>query len=169
VANGQTTVIPLIVNPLYEVAPFVDANGNTPPSIGFAESGPFVQGPPGPPGQSASLTATVREALPLNVWVADDAHPPSAGPAPRTPPVTLAWSKFRGPGAVTFGTDRPRVEKAEFRAPANAKFSGKASTTATFNEPGEYILRLVANDWSGEGGRGFQCCWSSTQVKVSVK
>jgi len=27
----------------------------------------------------------------------------------------------------------------------------------------------VANDWSGDGGRGFQCCWSNAQVKVSVK
>jgi len=27
---------------------------------------------------------------------------------------------------------------------------------------------VVANDWSGEGGRGFQCCWSNAQVKVSV-
>jgi hypothetical protein len=48
-------------------------------------------------------------------------------------------------------------------------FRGKATATATFSEPGEYILRLVANDASGDGGRGFQCCWSNAQVKVSVK
>jgi hypothetical protein len=61
------------------------------------------------------------------------------------------------------------VEKAEFHAPPSTRFSGKAATTATFSEPGEYTLRVVANDWSGEGGRGFQCCWSNAQVKVSVK
>ena len=55
------------------------------------------------------------------------------------------------------------------KAPGVVAFSGKASTTATFSEPGEYILRVVANDWSGDGGRGFQCCWSNAQVKVSVK
>ena len=92
-----------------------------------------------------------------------------AGPRPRTPPVTVAWSKFRGPGAVTFANERPAVEKAEFHAPPGAVFSGKATTTATFSEPGEYVLRLVVNDWSGDGGRGFQCCWSNAQVKVSVK
>jgi hypothetical protein len=70
---------------------------------------------------------------------------------------------------VTFAHERPTVEKADFHAPPAARFSGKASTTATFSEPGEYILRVVANDWSGEGGRGFQCCWSNAQVKVSVK
>src|SRR6201997_4626114 len=31
VANGQTTVIPASLNPLWEVSPFVDAGGNTPP------------------------------------------------------------------------------------------------------------------------------------------
>jgi hypothetical protein len=46
---------------------------------------------------------------------------------------------------------------------------GKATTTATFSEPGDYIIEVAANDWSGEGGRGFQCCWTTAQVKVSVK
>ena len=50
-----------------------------------------------------------------------------------------------------------------------AAFSGKAATTATFSQPGEYVLRVVANDWSGDGGRGFQCCWTNAQVKVQVK
>jgi hypothetical protein len=48
-------------------------------------------------------------------------------------------------------------------------FNGKAVTTATFTQPGEYVLRVVANDWSGEGGGGFQCCWTNAQVKVVVK
>jgi hypothetical protein len=166
VANGQTTAIPLDLNAPWELAPFADANGNTPPFIGFAPGGPFVQGPV---GQSASLSATRQEPLVLTVWVADDARPPSASPAPKTPPVSVAWSKFRGPGVVTFANDRPLVETADFRAPPPARFSGTASTTATFSEPGEYVLHLVANDWSGEGGRGFQCCWSNAQVKVSVR
>ena len=103
------------------------------------------------------------------MWVADDASVPLAGARPRTPAVTVSWSKFRGPGTVTFANARPAVEKADFKAPPSAKFTGKAHTTATFSEPGDYILRVVANDWSGDGGRGFQCCWSNAQVKVSVK
>jgi hypothetical protein len=61
------------------------------------------------------------------------------------------------------------VDKASFKAPDSAKFSGTATTSARFSEPGEYILRVVANDWSGDGGRGFQCCWTNAQVKVTVK
>jgi hypothetical protein len=41
-------------------------------------------------------------------------------------------------------------------------------TTATFGEPGEYLLRVEALDESGEGGGGFQCCWTSAHVRVNV-
>jgi hypothetical protein len=148
------------------LSPFVDATGNTPPFIGFDAKGPFVQGPK---GQSESLAAKVNQPLALPLWVADDASVIPGATRPRTPAATLTWSKFRGPGAVTFSSDKPAVEDANFAAPPKAAFQGKAVTTATFSEPGEYTLRVVANDWSGEGGRGFQCCWSNAQVKVSVK
>ena len=62
----------------------------------------------------------------------------------------------------------PEVAKAE-RGDSNLPFSGKAATTATFSQPGEYVLHVTANDYSGEGGGGFQCCWTSGQVKVSVQ
>src|SRR5262249_36060799 len=84
-------------------------------------------------------------------------------------PVTCSWSKFRGPGEVIFNNGRPSVEKITTNITPAPVFVGKATANATFSEPGEYILRLVANDASGDGGRGFQCCWSNAQVKVSVK
>ncbi len=164
--NGKTTAIPMSLNSLWEVQPFREASGNAPPFIGFSESGPWT---PGPAGQSKALTITLPEPADLTVWVADDANAPLAGMRPRTSPVTVSWSKFRGPGTVTFTNPRPTVEKADFKAPESAKFTGKAQTSATFSEPGDYILRVVANDWSGDGGRGFQCCWSNAQVRVSVK
>jgi hypothetical protein len=72
--------------------------------------------------------------------------------------VTVTWSKYRGPGDVTF-------EKA---APAVDEKDGKATTTATFQVPGEYLLRVQSNDTTGEGGGGFQCCWTNAYVKVAV-
>jgi hypothetical protein len=164
-ANGKTAVIPVSLHPLYEVAPFKDATGNTPPFIGFSANGPFVQGPL---GQSESLSTTVGQPLPLKLWVADDAKTTLAVRMPGQP-VTIGWSKFRGPGTVTFTPERPLVEKSAFNAPESAEFSGTAMTMAKFSEPGEYILRVVANDYTGDGGRGFQCCWSNAQVKVTVK
>ena len=43
------------------------------------------------------------------------------------------------------------------------------TATATFSAAGDYMLRVQANDESGEGGGGFQCCWTNTYVKVTVK
>jgi len=40
--------------------------------------------------------------------------------------------------------------------------------TATFNEPGDYFLQVTANDYSGEGGSGEVCCWTTALVKVTV-
>jgi len=47
-------------------------------------------------------------------------------------------------------------------------FSGRATTRVTFGEPGDYVLHVTVNDYSGDGGGGFQCCWTTGLVKVSV-
>jgi hypothetical protein len=163
VTNRQTTVIPMSLDPLWEVSPFYEVGmGNTPPFIRFERSGEGVQGPR---PITTSLSATLPNPVTLTVWVSDDAKTfPNAKP-PKTPAVTLSWGKFRGPGNVTFSDARPPVEKTEGKAP----FNGKATVTATISKPGEYILRVVANDWSGDGGRGFQCCWTNAMVNVTVK
>jgi hypothetical protein len=110
--------------------------------------------------------------LNLTVWVSDDAKfTTSSGVKPATlgPPVTIRWILYRGAsGSVQFANDRPSVEKIDRPEPGFA-FSGKATTTATFSQPGDYMLYVVANDYSGEGGRGFQCCWTNGHVKVSVQ
>jgi hypothetical protein len=165
-ANGKTTSIPISLGSLWELSPFKDATGNTPPYIGFSAAGMFTQGPA---GKSPPRTATVGTPLQLDVWVADDARLVPGQTRPATSPVSVSWSMFRGPAEVTFSSNRPAVEKADFTAPPNTVFTAKATTTATFQQPGEYILRIQANDWTGEGGRGFQCCWSNAQVKVTVK
>jgi hypothetical protein len=166
VANGKTAQIPVGLDSLWELNPFKDATGDTPPSIGFTQSGPFVNGPR---GQTQALSGTVQNPVPLTVWVADDASVIPGATRPKTPAVTLTWSKFRGPGNVTFANDRPAIDDAQVEGAPNPVFSGKSSTTAIFSEPGEYVLNVLANDWTGDGGRGFQCCWSNAQVKVSIK
>jgi hypothetical protein len=165
-ANGKTTTVPFSLNPLWEISPFKEESmGNTPPVISF-EQGVQVQGPLGTgPGV---VNATVGTPIELSVSVTDDAKIlAGATTVPKTPPVTLSWSVLRGPAPVTFSAAKPSLPKVD--APEKNGFKGKASTTATFTEPGEYVLLVVANDWSGEGGRGFQCCWTTGHVKVQVK
>lgn len=170
VANGRTDVIPLSLNPLWEISPFKEISmGNTPPSMAFNPAGPFVQGPR---PITTTLNATAGEPVTIDVWAADDAKLlEGVKKAPKFPPLALTWSEFRGPGKVTFSKEKPELEEADFKVPEGAgdKVRGKASTKATFSEAGEYVLRVVANDWSGEGGFGFQCCWTNAMVKVSVK
>jgi hypothetical protein len=172
VANGFTNAITLHTKTDYILEPYEDAaSKNTPPTLKFSPAGPGVTGPP--EGLAASLTATVGEPLPLNVWATDEpaktGNARTFGPPPPTapggkpappPPPSLKWSMFRGPGAVTFAPFNPKVDREK---------GGESATTATFSAPGEYILRLQANDTTGEGGGGFQCCWTNAHVKVTVR
>jgi hypothetical protein len=155
--HGKTTAVPMGLNPLYEVEPYKEAaQGNTPPVLKFDPNGQTFQGPPR--GIAATLNAVVSAPLTLTLWATDDAVIDPDRKAGDTP-VTVSWSQFRGPGAVTFSNPKPAV----------AKTDGLVSTTATFSAPGDYVLRAQANDVSGEGGGGFQCCWTNAHVKVVVK
>jgi len=64
-----------------------------------------------PPAATVNLTSTVT----------DDGRPPGA-------PVTVTWSKFSGPGDVSFASP------------------SSLSTIASFFTPGDYVLRLTASD-----------------------
>jgi hypothetical protein len=168
--NGQTNTIPLRVYADYVVSPFSDiAVKNTPPVIKFEQAGPTIQGPIATIATALPRAASVSAPLPLTLWATDDAKFTSGNNAPqRNPPpaVTLLWSKYRGPGPVTFDKTKPELEK----IPASdVAFSGKGTTTAKFTEPGDYLLHVTANDYSGPGGGGEVCCWTTALVKVAVK
>jgi hypothetical protein len=172
IANGQITSIPLRLNPDYNISPFSEiAVGNTPPVIRFEENGTAIQGPVATLTAAPSRTASLSDPLALTVWVTDDMKFTSGTGQPLTgspPPVSLTWSKYRGPGTVSFDKARPAVEKVT-AADDKVAFSGKAITNVKFSEAGDYVLHVTANDYSGEGGGGFQCCWTTGLVKVSVK
>jgi hypothetical protein len=186
VANGKTASIPVGLIKDYQIEPFKDvAMGNTPPSIKLAENGKELVGPPR--GIAATYTATTGTPLTLTAWLKDDnfvdpdeapaaAAPPARGTPPAggtppaagaggrggrggQPPIRLSWHKFRGPGDVTFAEASPKIDR---------EAGGKATTTATFALPGEYIIRAQVNDRTGDGGGGFQCCWTNVHVKVTV-
>jgi hypothetical protein len=91
----------------------------------------------------------------LDISATDDGLPQRNG---KPVGMTVVWEKYRGPGSVTF-------------APAKTKIAeGKANATASFSEPGEYILQAVVDDGSGElaGNFGYHCCWTNVEVKVTV-
>ena len=85
------------------------------------------------------------------------------------PSVALTWQKYRGTGEVSFVDPQPKVDEVPGgEIPVKKAFNGKGSTSVTFSEPGEYILRVIANDSSGSDGGDFVCCWTNGEVRVRV-
>src|SRR5260370_31045986 len=114
-ANGKYTSIPLRLHADYVISPFSEiAVNNTPPVIKFEENGTALQGPIATVTNAPVRTASLSEPLALTIWVTDDMKYTSGTNAPMTtarPPITLVWSKYRGPGPVTFDKARPDVEQ----------------------------------------------------------
>jgi len=85
--------------------------------------------------------------------------------------VTVRWYKHRGPGTDTLKFNPAtspvaadsEVAKMFQKAGTN---SGKATTSATFTEPGEYWVRAQISDGSQMDE---QCCWSTLLIKVNVQ
>ena len=133
------------------------ASGKMPPALKFDQAGPEGTGPGGI--HAAPLTVTLPHPVMLTVWRTDpepaagdrggDGDSGDRGDGPLE--VTVTWDKYRGPGTVTFTEPEPTVE------------DGRATTAATFSEPGDYILRVLAGDPDG-----FQCCWTNGYVSVTV-
>ncbi|WP_420632488.1 hypothetical protein [Candidatus Palauibacter sp.] len=133
--------------------------GNTPPVLRFEADAAEGAGPAGVWGQP--LTARAAEPLSVTVHARDDGVARNAlvGGTRRGAPVNLTWFKHQGPGTVEFGEPTARV-------PASG---GEAATPVTFSEPGEYMLRVRANDGSGVATAGHaQCCWTNAFVRVTV-
>lgn len=68
---------------------------------------------------------------------------------------------------MTFADARPKFEALKGGKP-DEPYSGHASTTVKFSEPGDYMLHVTANDYSGNGGGGTVCCWTTAIIKVAV-
>jgi hypothetical protein len=164
-ANGQTLSIPASLDPLYLIAPQREEGGaypgNTPPILKFDPAGPSAQGPR---GMVVSRTATVSRPLTLDVWVKDDGLPPPPGgnspaggrrgvPSRNPQGLALSWQVYRGSGTVSFSDQNPAVEQ------------GRARTTVTFSEPGDYVLHLLAID----SRTATRCCWTNGYVKVTAR
>jgi hypothetical protein len=197
-ADGQTSAVSFWTNPPYWIDFFAHAaSGNQPPVIRFSPDGPATSGPP--LGAAQTLSATVGQPVTLRLWASDSPalrkgveeelaalrasaprrdKPPVAivggqvigggrgggrEPGPR-PDITVSWKVHRAPGRVTIARN-----PIPLHTQGDPALFLEAVTTATFDAPGEYVLRAQINDQSGDGGGGDQCCWTTALVHVSVK
>jgi len=171
-ANGVTNSIPLRLLTDYNISPFSGLEiNNTPPSLRlFDEKAPPVQGPIATAAKAVTRTASVSGGLSVTLWADDDGKYSTGTGAPLTkarPPVGIVMSKYRGPGTLTFDKDRPELQTLTGGG-ANQPYSGKAVVMAKFGAPGDYMIHVTANDFSGVGGGGEQCCWTTALIKVTV-
>jgi hypothetical protein len=148
-ANGQTVTIPANIGPTYSIDALKEPTvGNTPPVLQF--EGAPASGM-GPLGAKTDIKAVAGTPVTVKFKVTDDFK---ALPQKRNIGVTLTWARYRGAGAVTIGD-----------ATKSLKENGDASLTATFAEPGEYVLRVEASDTEIHD---FHCCWSNGYVHATV-
>lgn len=175
--NGTTTTVPFYMHTDYNLTPLKSQEEspnrefNTPPVLKFAEAGPAIVGPM-TSGAKPTLTrtATVGQPMPLDFWVDDDALFSSGGNGPMNenrPLIVLDVTKYRGPGTVTVSQKPVKFTALKGGKPLQA-YSGKGSTTVMFSDPGEYLLHVNGGDYSGNGGGGSGCCWTTAIVKVNV-
>jgi hypothetical protein len=126
----------------------VTANGKTDRAIGLLldvyelDTPADENEPPTIEPETTRARVTLLESLRLAAAVSDDGKPEN-----RRERANVRWIVYRGPGRVTF-------DPAQTAIPADTETVADVpvTTTATFSEPGTYVLRAEANDGSVNAG-----------------
>lgn len=158
--NGKTWAIPgRVSNPNYQIdAMFAPGTGLTPPAVRFERDGEEGRGPHGIRTHAGSVA--VGEPLEIDVWTEDDTWMVTGEGEAEAHNVTLHWYPYSGPGEVEFDQARIQVSPSDDLA--------EAVNTATFSQPGEYVVLVRAfNEPVGSAGME-QCCWTNGYVGVTV-
>ena len=145
-AHGKTESVPGSLNPVFQIdrqrttrgGNSENINSNVPPVVTVQPADQAITRP-----ASATLTLSAT----------DDGLPQRRG---KPVGMTAEWAKYRGPGVVTFKSPQQMVE------------NGKATTTASFSEPGTYVIQVVVDD-GARGNFGYNCCWTNAELRVTVK
>ena len=151
------------------------AMGSLAPLLKFSEDGPELWGvmtnegdpresfsgldepPPGSAANALRMSATVGEPVDLDVWVSDRLQP---GAEREVVGGGATWYTHRGPALAEFSPDDPEPDAAA---------GGRATMTVRFPEPGDYLLRVRADNFNPvDSSPGDQCCWTNGYVAVTV-
>jgi hypothetical protein len=148
-AHGQTQQVVATLKPVWQIDRQRTTRGGNSEKISSNL-------PPVVTVQASDSTLAAAGSTTLALSATDDGLPKRRG---EPVGLTVMWAKYRGPGTV------------QFSSPAAKLADGKATTSASFSEPGDYILQAVVDDGSGEsaGNFGYHCCWTNAQVTVTVR
>lgn len=187
VANGHTTTVSFWTNPPYWIDFFKNtANGNEPPRIKFAATGPEYIGPPRE-RTVATLSATVGQPLDLTAWAADqpptqvfDTTAPGDAAAAAARPATPATEPLpafiggrvvnAGPGAPAGGAAaaerRPRGDIQliwkKYRGPGEVKIAAETMSLENGGDAKKFVEAKTTATFSAPG-----TYWLRAQVNDS--
>jgi hypothetical protein len=159
--------------------------GSLQPMVGFGENGQRARGNQALV-EDFSGQVTAGEPVVLTVNVEDiSQRDPNDIRFGEPLDVGIHWSHHQGPGSIEFtrheSTPEPEAQEVPAGAPArfrrgpapnevDVKGSGVASVYATFSEPGEYMVRVMVENWSApDSSQGDQCCWSNAYQRITVR
>ena len=143
----------------YEMSWAPAAFGSLHPAVRFTPNGPESRGPHGV--ASEPVRAKVGVPVTLTAMVEDRGVRESyEGVDKSVFPVNATWELHQGPAEVSFDPQTSRVE---------AEGWGMASTDVTFSQPGDYVIRVRADNFGAPDSRfDNMCCWSNGYVPVTV-
>jgi len=187
--NGYETKVPgrlespgPLIKGAYELSTGTMAAGSMRPAIQFREDGPRVFGVEGI-WYPDTLTTTVGEPVEVRFWTFDRGERELGwvnmtlwkyqGPvgaeisfeslteAPAGAPPVRGAARRHGPGPVAL--------RESVLIPTDGPDANQGRFTATFDTPGQYVIRIrIDNFRAPDSSPGNQCCWSNGYVVVSV-
>jgi len=144
-SNGQTLSVPgKLIAPYVLDEPASRGRGNLAPLVKLSPNGQNIRGRTGIHTRQPIATS-VGESLTLTAWIE---HP--------TEEVWVGWSHHSGPGKVKFDQKEHQVLTSE----------GSTQVQATFNEPGEYVVRMQTID--SISAFEFFCCHTNAFFHINV-
>jgi hypothetical protein len=177
--NGKTFSVPAYVGvEAYQLSHAGQAMGSVPPRLKLAEDGQEGIGPGGV-WEEGARTARVGRPLALAAWATDPSVRGGRNVTTEVP-VVLSWWLHQGDGRVRFrpegrggAAESEEAERAQARRPPNEirlpSGGGSGTILATFEDPGEYVLRVRADNFAADDSRtSDQCCWTNGFVRVIV-
>jgi hypothetical protein len=132
-AHGQTQQVVATLKPVWQIDRQRTTRGGNSEKISSNL-------PPVVTLEAASTMLATPTSTTLSLSATDDGLPKRRG---EPIGMTVLWAKYRGPGDVRFSSTAAKLE------------NGKTTTSASFTEPGEYILQAVVDDGSGESAGNF--------------
>ncbi|WP_339859232.1 hypothetical protein [Pseudohongiella acticola] len=182
ISEGEELKVPGERGPTaYELDRNPRPQGSVQPLVGFSESGPVGVGPEGIVSKQV-VEASIDEPVTLEVWTNDPSrHDPSDPRYAKPLDSRVSWYLHQGPGEVDFIAHesmpfldtRPATPLSRNAPPQHAvvvkESVGPARVTASFSEPGEYLIRARLDNWEASDSDALdQCCWSNAYQRVRV-